>query len=77
MQQKVKWMKAKSSSCEQGVIGALYGKEWEDCANWQLHHVEGRSFKHNKVAIGHWLIKPVPFERHDVSSNHPFNDNAS
>ncbi|WP_372857661.1 hypothetical protein [Pseudoalteromonas sp.] len=39
----------------------------------QLHHVLGRSAKHNKVAIGHWFIIPVPFELHDVSSNHPLN----
>ena len=67
------WMKDISSACEQGVIGALYGEEWEGCTNWQLHHVKGRSFKHNKVPIGHWLILPVPFELHDVSSNHPLN----
>ena len=67
------WMKDISSACEQGVIGGLYGEDWEQCSNWQLHHVKGRSFKHNKVDIGHWLILPVPFELHDVSSNHPLN----
>jgi hypothetical protein len=52
--------------------GLLYGDEY-DGANVQLHHVLGRSAKHNKVAIGHWFILPVPFELHDVSSNHPDN----
>ena len=67
------WMKDISDACQYGVIGALYGEEYDDCANWQLHHVKGRSFKHNKVSIGHWLILPVPFDLHDVSSNHPLN----
>ena len=67
------WMKDISDACQQGVIGGLYGDEWEDCCNWQLHHVKGRSFRHNKVAIGHWFVLPVPFELHDVSSNHPLN----
>ena len=67
------WMKDISDACQYGVIGALYGEEYDDCDNWQLHHVKGRSFKHNKVSIGHWLILPVPFDLHDVSSNHPLN----
>ena len=67
------WMKDISDACQYGVIGALYGEEYDDCTNWQLHHVKGRSFKHNKVSIGHWLILPVPFDLHDVSSNHPLN----
>lgn len=37
----------------------------------QLHHVLGRSAKHNKIAIGHWFIIPVPYHLHDVSSHHP------
>ena len=40
-------------------------------ADIQRHHVLGRSAKHNKIAIGHWFILPIPFELHDVSSNHP------
>ena len=39
----------------------------------QLHHVLGRSAKHNKVAIGHEFILPVPYELHDVNSNHELN----
>lgn len=42
-------------------------------ANFQRHHVLGRSAKKNKVAIGHWFILPIPFELHDVSSDHPEN----
>jgi hypothetical protein len=40
---------------------------------FQRHHVLGRSAKHNKVAIGHWFILPVPFDLHDVSSNDQYN----
>ena len=66
-----KWMAdiAEWSICN---VGLLYGEEY-DGAMVQLHHVLGRSAKHNKVAIGHWFILPVPFELHDVSSNHPDN----
>lgn len=67
------WMSDISSACEQGILGGMYGEEYEQCNNWQLHHVKGRAYKHNKVAIGHWFIIPVPFDLHDVSSNHPLN----
>lgn len=40
---------------------------------YQLHHVVGRSAKHNKVAIGHWFIIPVETKYHDVHSNNPWN----
>ncbi len=53
-------------------IQILYGNEWSN-KPIQLHHVLGRSAKHNKVAIGHWFILPVPFELHDISSNHELN----
>jgi hypothetical protein len=53
-------------------IQILYGNEWLN-KPIQRHHVLGRSAKHNKVAIGHWFILPVPFELHDVSSNHEHN----
>ena len=53
-------------------LGLLYGDLY-DGAIPQLHHVLGRSAKHSKVAIGHWFVLPVPFELHDVSSNHHFN----
>jgi hypothetical protein len=53
-------------------LAMLYGCTYE-CVDIQRHHVLGRSAKHNKVDIGHWFILPVPFELHDVSSNHPEN----
>ena len=66
-----KWMSDISEWCENN-IQILYGNEWL-CKPFQLHHVLGRSAKHNKIAIGHWFILPVPFELHDVSSNHIWN----
>ena len=53
-------------------IDRLYGVEYLG-KKYQLHHVLGRAAKNNKVAIGHWFILPVPFELHDVSSNHKLN----
>lgn len=50
----------------------LYGFEWHNHA-LQCHHVAGRSYKHNKIKIGHWFILPVPFDLHDVSSNSTLN----
>jgi len=41
--------------------------------NTQLHHVKGRTAKHNKVAIGHIWILPLHFNLHDVSSNSKYN----
>jgi hypothetical protein len=40
---------------------------------FQLHHVAGRKFKHNKIAIGEWFILPLPFVLHDVSSGSKLN----
>lgn len=40
---------------------------------FQIHHVVGRSYKQNKIPIGHWFILPIEPEYHDVSSNNPFN----
>ena len=54
-------------------LGGLYGEEFKDRYDFQLHHVLGRSAKHNKVAIGHWFVIPVPVELHDVGSNDPDN----
>lgn len=66
-----KWM---SDIAEWAVenIAKLYGHEWSG-TQFQLHHVYGRAAKHNKVAIGHWDILPVPFDLHDVSSNNNLN----
>ena len=30
----------------------------------EIHHVVGRTAKHNKIAIGHWWILPVSNEGH-------------
>jgi len=43
------------------------------CYNVQRHHCCGRKAKHNKVAIGHWFVLPLPFIYHDVSSNDIYN----
>ena len=53
-------------------LHTLYGNEYLN-SNFQRHHVLGRSAKQDKVAIGHWFVIPVPFELHDVSSNHTDN----
>lgn len=67
-----RWMQTIAEWAKNGGIERLYGSEWAD-SQFHLHHVVGRSYKQNKVAIGHWFIIPVPFELHDVSSNHPLN----
>jgi hypothetical protein len=66
-----KWMSDITEWAEDN-IQLVYGVNYFN-ANIQRHHVLGRSAKHNKVEIGHWFILPVPFELHDVSSNHPEN----
>lgn len=43
------------------------------CYRLNRHHVTGRKSKHNKIAIGHWFVIPVPFIYHDVSSNDIYN----
>ncbi len=65
------WMKDITEWAEDN-IQLVYGINYFN-ANIQRHHVLGRSAKHNKVDIGHWFILPIPFELHDVSSNHPEN----
>lgn len=42
-------------------------------AQYQMHHVHGRKFKHNKVAVGGWFILPIEAKYHDVHSKNPFN----
>lgn len=68
-----RWMKSIADFIENESLGILYGPEFEGRKDFQLHHVLGRSAKHNKVAIGYWFIIPVPIELHDVHSNHPDN----
>lgn len=53
------------------TLGYLFPDYCEE--GFQLHHVLGRSAKHNKISIGHWFILPIPFDLHDVNSNHPLN----
>jgi hypothetical protein len=36
---------------------------------YQLHHVYGRTYKHNKVLIGPWYVILLPWHLHDVASN--------
>jgi hypothetical protein len=40
---------------------------------FQMHHAKGRSFFHNKVAVGGWFILPIETQYHDVHSNNPWN----
>lgn len=68
-----KWMQGISEFIQEVGLGVLYGKEYENRYDFQLHHVLGRSARHNKVSIGHEFIIPVPIELHDVNSNHPEN----
>jgi hypothetical protein len=52
----------------------LYGDDYNDSfIPVELHHVTGRSSKQNKVSIGHEFILPVPYELHNVLSNHKDN----
>ena len=52
----------------------LYGDDYSsDYEPIELHHVTGRASKQNKIAIGHEFILPVPFELHNVMSNHKDN----
>ena len=67
------WMSDIATFIEVNGLHVLYGADYLGRTDFQLHHVLGRSAKHNKVAIGHWFIIPVPFELHDVNSDHPLN----
>jgi len=55
-----------------GII-AEYGPVIEGSGPIQLHHVVGRTYKHNKVLIGPWFVLPLPWQYHDVHSNDPLN----
>ena len=67
-----KWMSDITDWAYENIHMLYTGGYAQDC-NFQRHHVLGRSAKHNKVAIGHWFIIPVPFDLHDTSSNDPLN----
>lgn len=53
--------------------GFLYGMEYEGRTDIDRHHVVGRSYKQNKIAVGHEFVIPVPKELHEVLSNHKDN----
>ena len=66
------WMSDIAEWANENIHNLYTGGYAQDC-NFQLHHVLGRSYKQNKVAIGHWFIIPVPFDLHDVSSDCEYN----
>lgn len=68
-----RWLKDICEFIDSEGLGILYGSEFEGRKDYQIHHVVGRTAKHNKVEIGHWFIIPVPWELHDVHSNDPDN----
>ena len=69
-----KWMRDISDFIGEVGLGGLYGHEYENRYDFQLHHVLGRTARHNKVPIGHWFIIPVPIELHDIKySDNPLN----
>lgn len=53
-------------------VGYLYGDEWQG-SQLQCHHVAGRTYKQDKIHIGHYFILPVPVFLHDAHSPHPLN----
>ena len=65
------WMNDVAEWAHGGNMDLLYDVD-TDCG-FQLHHVLGRSAKHNKVNIGHWFIIPVPFLYHDINEKHNLN----
>ena len=65
------WMSDVAEWANNNNLDLLY--DYDDPKGFQLHHVLGRSAKHNKVAIGHWFIIPVPFELHDIYGKHNCN----
>lgn len=42
------------------------------CQKMEVHHVAGRSAKHNKVDIGHWWILYLPKTLHDLAGTPAF-----
>ena len=66
-----KWMSDITAFINEESLGILY-PEYTGQYAMQRHHVLGRSAKHNKIAIGHWFVIPVPFELHDPNVTHEF-----
>lgn len=68
-----KWMSDIAEWAQENLY-VLYGDDYNDSfLPIELHHVMGRSSKQNKVPIGHEFILPVPYELHNVLSNHKDN----
>ena len=67
-----KWMESITDYINENGLGDLYGSDYVYDTRIQRHHVLGKSARHNKIAIGHWFILPVPFELHDPNVNHEF-----
>lgn len=44
----------------------------QEFISFDRHHVKGREFKHNKVAIGRWYVLPVAKRFHEQNNN-PWN----
>ena len=65
------WMSDISDWANNNNLDLTY--DYDDPKGFQLHHVLGRSAKHNKVSIGHWFIIPVPYELHDIYGKHECN----
>ena len=40
---------------------------------FEIHHVLGRTARHNKVDVGHWFIIPVWFDLHHIDTGNPDN----
>lgn len=66
------WLKAITDYINVFGLGGLY-HGYDDRTDMQRHHVLGKSAKHNKIHIGYWFVNPIPFELHDINSDHIFN----
>lgn len=67
-----KWMSDITQFINDNGLQALYGNDYFESVKMQRHHVLGRSAKHNKIAIGHWFVIPVPYELHEPNVSHEF-----
>lgn len=45
----------------------------QEFRSFDRHHVKGREFKHNKVAIGRWYVLPIAKLYHDSQMGNQFN----
>ncbi len=50
-------------------LGVLY-HGYDGRTDYDIHHVKGKSAKHNKIHIGYNFIIPVPTELHDNGDHH-------